>query len=235
PPYLRNTPPPARSSRSIGSGSAGASTCPSRWGATGSSDAPASAGVGVGFGASSASSASTNSPSSFSETCCSIELPNCASLPTIFRSVSTVTRLRSPSACSCAETVAAALPVPRASLPRASMIARYSTPSCSTKCTLPWNSLVTGPTLTFTLPSTSQACSTGALTVNSLAIFIEGPLGSGRAVPGQRGADQVAVIGGLGQRADALQRAFGVGVHQVGHTECGQRGHPVDGLGHPGW
>ena len=89
---------------------------------------------------------------SFSDTCWIIPLPNCASLPTIFMSVSTVTRVRSPTSCNWAVIVADALPEPRESLPRASITARCSFGSRTTKAALPLNSLVTGPTLTFTFP-----------------------------------------------------------------------------------
>src|SRR5580693_2227327 len=106
------------------------------------------------------------------------------------------------------------------------MTARCCSRSCSTKRTLPLNSLVTGPTLTLTLPrysspscptscapgisgitcsrshSTFQACSIGALTVNWLAIFILWFL-SCAAVFDKRVADQGTVVGRLGQRAQA--------------------------------
>src|SRR5882757_3703315 len=181
-------------------------------------------------------------------------LPNWASLPTIFRSVSTVTRVRSPASYSTAVTVAAALPVPRDSLPLASMTARRWSRSRSTKCTLPLNSLVTGPTLILTLPrtssppcpvicapgikgitcsrsmSTSQASSIGALTVNSLAIFIGGFLSS-RAVFGECAADQVTVVRCLGQGAQACQGLLAACGHQFSHAECDEGGDPVDGLG----
>src|SRR6185503_1346089 len=208
--------------------------------------------------ASFASSDSTNCPSSFSETCCSIPLPNCASLPTTFRSVSTVTRVCPPASCSCAVTVAAALPVPRDSLPLPSMTARCSSRFCSTKCTLPLNSLVTGPTLTLTLPSTSSpsrpvisapgisgmtcsrsvrtshASSIGALTVNSFAIFIKQFL-SVRAVLCERVADRSVVIGCLRQCADPGQRPFGIRGDQIRHTQRNQGSHPVDRLRHARW
>src|SRR5580693_2536101 len=205
-----------------------------------------------------ASKDSTNWPSSFSDTCCSIPLPNWASLPTIFRSVSTVTFVRPPSSCSWAVTVAAALPVPRASLPLPSMTARCWSRSCSTKRTLPLNSLVTGPTLTLTFPrysspswpisaapgisgitcsrshSTSQACSIGALTVNWLAIFILWFL-SCAAVFDERVADQGAIVGRLGQCPKAGQRRIDrIGRGNICDAQRHQSRYPVDGLGHAG-
>src|SRR5258705_5036013 len=145
-PYFLIAPPPASSIRSIGAGSgAGLSTCPlvGAVRAASSSASPA---------ASLASNESTNSPSSFSDTCCNMPPPNWASLPTILRSVSTVTLLRSPASCTPKVMVAAAFPVPRASRPRASTTPRCVSASRSTKCALPLNSLVTGPTFTLTLP-----------------------------------------------------------------------------------
>ncbi len=67
---------------------------------------------------------STNWPSNFADTSLIIPLPNCAILPEIFRSVSTLTTVFEPSARKCAVIIAAAWPAPRASRPLASMTAR---------------------------------------------------------------------------------------------------------------
>ena len=63
--------------------------------------------------------------------------PNWAGRPVMFRSVSTLTRVELPSSCSCAVTMAAAVPLPRWSLPRASMTALWVASSFSTKEAFP--------------------------------------------------------------------------------------------------
>src|SRR5262249_43316669 len=75
--YFFSTVPPARSIRSIGSASCGGTAAA----AFGASPLVVGGAAGVVSAASLASSDSTNWPSSFSETCCSILLPNWASLP----------------------------------------------------------------------------------------------------------------------------------------------------------
>ncbi len=81
-----------------------------------------------------------------------IPLPNWASFPVIFRSVSTLTRVASPSGVRTAVTTAAAFPEERGSRPFASITARYAASSLAVKRAVPVNSEITGPTLTFTLP-----------------------------------------------------------------------------------
>src|SRR5262245_34761217 len=154
--------------------------------------------------------------------------------------------------------VAAAFPDPRESRPLPLMTARWSCSSRSTKFAFPVNSLVTGPTLTFSLPrksspsqpsicapgmsgttcsrsvSTSHACSTGALTVNSLAIFIGVSLSSGGQALGVFDECRVhggAVVGCLRQCAERGER---LRCGEIGDVERGQRGDPVDGLGDAG-
>ena len=103
--------------------------------------------------ASLASRDSTNWPSSFSETCCSMPLPNCASFPTIFRSVSTVTRLRLPFGMQLrgddGGRVAGAARLPALGVDHGPVVVRGRARR-SAPCRV--NSLVTGPTLTLTLP-----------------------------------------------------------------------------------
>ncbi|RAO61582.1 hypothetical protein PSN01_01541 [Micromonospora saelicesensis] len=79
-------------------------------------------------------------------------LPNWASLPEIFRSVSTLTNVRSPSGRRWAVTSADAVPAERASRPFASITPRYAASSFSTNRAVPANSETTGPTLTRTRP-----------------------------------------------------------------------------------
>src|ERR1039457_5758163 len=114
-----------------GSGATGAAVTGS--GATGW-PGPGSAGVptvGAGAGAAACTSAasfpsrqSANWPSSFVDTSLIMPLPNCAILPEIFKSVSTLTAVLAPSARNCAVIAAVALPAPRTSRPLASMTAR---------------------------------------------------------------------------------------------------------------
>jgi hypothetical protein len=63
--------------------------------------------------------------------------PNWAGRPVMFRSVSTFTRVAAPSAASVAVMTAAAVPLPRWSLPLASMTARWAASSFSTNAALP--------------------------------------------------------------------------------------------------
>ena len=55
--------------------------------------------------------------------------PNCAGRPVTLRSVTTCTLVEPPASVSCAVTVAPAVPLPRASLPEASMTARCAASS----------------------------------------------------------------------------------------------------------
>jgi hypothetical protein len=64
--------------------------------------------------------------------------PNCAGRPVMLRSVSTSTRVADPSAASRAVITAAAVPLPRWSLPLASMTALCADSSFSTNDALPW-------------------------------------------------------------------------------------------------
>ena len=80
--------------------------------------------AGGSCGANCRSRHSTNCWSSLSETSCMTPLPNCAGLPVTDRSVLTSTRVPSPSGASSIVTVAPAVPLPRLSLPFASMTAR---------------------------------------------------------------------------------------------------------------
>src|SRR5687767_1331532 len=205
------TDPPAVPSRSTGwagadsmrrtcplSEGAGAS-CTSTAGAAGV-HAGSSVGAGVGAGSSprstSSSSRSTNCPSSLALTSASTPRPNCATLPVTARSVTTATRVPSPSGCSDAVMVALALPWPRVSRPSARSTARWAASSRSTNVAVPLYCAVIGPTLTFTTPrysspstscssapgmhgamrstsvSTAHARSTGTLTRNSLVSSI---------------------------------------------------------------
>ena len=85
-----------------------------------------------------AESLSANWPSSLLPTSVITPRPNCAGRPVMFRSVTTSTRVVSPSAASVAVMIAAAVPLPRWSLPRASMTARCAASSFSTNDALPW-------------------------------------------------------------------------------------------------
>ena len=138
------------------------------------------------------------------------------------------------------------------------MTARCASRSCSTKRTLPLNSLVTGPTLTLTLPRHVVTLAAGQLRARHQRDHL---LQIGEDVPGllDRRADgelvgdlhaggpltvqlysanaspiSGEVVGGLRQRTEAGQTALGAGVDQVGHPERHQRGDPVDGLGDTG-
>src|ERR1700724_1487989 len=156
-------PPGARSAVAAGLLAAGPSTAgPSTAGPSAagpSTTGPSAADVAVdeadGTGTSAASlpsRQSTNWPSSLVDTSLIMPLPNCAILPEIFRSVSTLTTVLEPSARHCAVIAAAALPAPRTSRPVASMTARWFTSSLSVNRAVPAYSEVIGPTLTFTLP-----------------------------------------------------------------------------------
>ena len=133
---------------------------------------------------------STNCPSSLSETSCMTPRPNWAGLPVTLRSVTTRTRVSEPSGSMVIVTVAPAVPLPRLSLPLASMTARCPASSRSTKDPLPLYTKAIGPSLTLHVPSkespstevtvapgkhsatpsmsiiVAQAVSTGAFTVN---------------------------------------------------------------------
>ncbi len=74
-----------------------------------------------------------NCCSSLSETSCITPRPNCAGLPVIDRSVSTVTSVASPLPVIVAVTVAPAVPLPRLSLPFASSTNRCAPSSFSRK------------------------------------------------------------------------------------------------------
>jgi hypothetical protein len=88
-----------------------------------------------------------------SETSCITPRPNCAGLPVTDRSVVTSTRVPSPEGASWIVTVAPAVPLPRLSLPLASMTARYAWSSRSRNVPAPayWSAM--GPSLTFTVPA----------------------------------------------------------------------------------
>ncbi len=79
--------------------------------------------------------------------------PNCAGLPVIDRSVVTSIRVPSPDGASSNVTVAPAVPLPRLSLPLASMTARCAVSSRSMNCPLPAYCRAIGPSLTFTVPA----------------------------------------------------------------------------------
>src|SRR5580700_9024722 len=87
--------------------------------------------------------------------------------------------------------------------------------------------------------NTSHAWSIGTLTVNSLSIFMFslsstcGRGSSGRRLFEAEGIEftshRVPIVGGLGDRP---QSEHNVDPCQLGRAEYGQRGDPVDGLGH---
>jgi hypothetical protein len=85
-----------------------------------------------------AASLSANWPSSLLPTSVMTPRPNWAGRPVMFRSVRTSTRVVSPSALSWAVMSAAAVPLPRWSLPRPSMTALCAASSFSTNEALPW-------------------------------------------------------------------------------------------------
>ncbi len=93
-----------------------------------------------------------NLPKSLSLTSWITPRPNCAGLPVMARSVLTSTAVPSPSGVSCARTVAAAVPLPRLSLPLASKRAVWLASSRSRKVPVPEYCIEIGPSLTLTLP-----------------------------------------------------------------------------------
>ena len=74
-----------------------------------------------------------NWPSSLSLTSCITPRPNWAGLPVMARSVSTSTRVEAPASVIVAMTCAPAVPLPRLSLPLASITIRRADSSFSTK------------------------------------------------------------------------------------------------------
>ena len=83
------------------------------------------------------STQATNACNSLSDTSCMTPRPNCAGLPVTARSVTTSALVPSPSGDREMVTLAPAVPLPRLSLPLASMTARWAASSRSTNDPLP--------------------------------------------------------------------------------------------------